>query len=124
MDGVDPKSTVETYVACKLSADTWRWAGVPIVIRAGKTMPVTATEVTITFKDPPHDVFGIEPEHPADMLTFRIWPETAVSMTLQGKKPAPAGSAPPPGAAATWSSTAAATPGHPAHPAQLAPAAP
>jgi glucose-6-phosphate 1-dehydrogenase len=87
VDGVDPKSTVETYVAVRLSADTWRWAGVPIVIRAGKTMPVTATEVAITFKDPPHDVFGIEPERPADMLTFRIWPETAVSMTLQGKKP-------------------------------------
>jgi glucose-6-phosphate 1-dehydrogenase len=87
VDGVDPRSTVETYVACRLSADTWRWAGVPILIRAGKTMPVTATEVTITFKDPPHDVFGIEPERPADALTFRIWPETAVSLTLQGKKP-------------------------------------
>jgi glucose-6-phosphate 1-dehydrogenase len=87
VDGVDPRSTVETYVAIRLTADTWRWAGVPILIRAGKTMPVTATEITITFKDPPHDVFGIEPEKPADMLTFRIWPETAVSMTLQGKKP-------------------------------------
>jgi glucose-6-phosphate 1-dehydrogenase len=87
VDGVDPKSTVETFVAVRLTADTWRWAGVPILIRAGKTMPVTATEVAITFKDPPHDVFGIEPETPADMLTFRIWPETAVSMTLQGKKP-------------------------------------
>jgi glucose-6-phosphate 1-dehydrogenase len=87
VDGVAPDSTVETYVACRLSADTWRWAGVPILIRAGKTMPVTATEVTITFKDPPHDVFGIEPERPGDNLTFRIWPETAVSMTLQGKKP-------------------------------------
>jgi glucose-6-phosphate 1-dehydrogenase len=87
VEGVDPKSTVETYVAVRLACDTWRWAGVPIVIRAGKTMPVTATEVAITFKDPPHDVFGIEPEHPGDDLTFRIWPETAVSMTLQGKKP-------------------------------------
>ena len=87
VDGVAKDSTVETYVAVRLLADTWRWAGVPIVIRAGKTMPVTATEVTVTFKDPPHDVFGIEPERPADKLTFRIWPETAVSMTLQGKKP-------------------------------------
>jgi glucose-6-phosphate 1-dehydrogenase len=87
VEGVDPRSTAETYVAIKLTADTWRWAGVPIVIRAGKTMPVTATEITITFKDPPHDVFGIEPEYPADNLTFRIWPETAVSLTLQGKKP-------------------------------------
>jgi len=87
VEGVDPRSTAETYVAIKLTCDTWRWAGVPIVIRAGKTMPVTATEITIIFKDPPHDVFGIEPEYPADSLVFRIWPETAVSMTLQGKKP-------------------------------------
>ena len=61
VDGVDPNSTVETYVAVRLAADTWRWAGVPILIRAGKTMPVTATEISITFKPPPQDVFGIEP---------------------------------------------------------------
>jgi len=87
VDGVDPKSTVETYVAVRLAADTWRWAGVPILIRAGKTLPVTATEVTITFKAPPQDVFGIEPAVPPDTLRFRIWPETAVRMTLHGKKP-------------------------------------
>src|SRR6476661_4181726 len=71
VEGVDPHSTTESYVAVRLALDTWRWAGVPIVVRAGKTMPVTATEVTITFKDPPHDVFGIEPEYPADNLVFR-----------------------------------------------------
>jgi glucose-6-phosphate 1-dehydrogenase len=87
VDGVARDSTVETYAAVRLTADTWRWAGVPILIRAGKTMPVTATEVTITFKPPPQDVFGIEPVRPADMLRFRIWPETAVGLTLHGKKP-------------------------------------
>jgi glucose-6-phosphate 1-dehydrogenase len=87
VDGVDPKSTVETYVAVRLTADTWRWAGVPILIRAGKCMPVTATEITITFKAPPQDVFGIEPVRPEDMLRFRVWPETQVGLTLHGKKP-------------------------------------
>ena len=87
VEGVDPDSTVETFVAVRLTADTWRWAGVPILIRAGKTMPVTATEITVTFKPVPHDVFGIEPARPADMLRFRIWPETAVGLTLHGKKP-------------------------------------
>jgi glucose-6-phosphate 1-dehydrogenase len=87
VDGVAPGSTVETYAAVRLAVNSWRWAGVPVVIRAGKCLPVTATEITITFKDPPLDLFGIEPEVPHDMLTFRIWPETAVSMTLQGKKP-------------------------------------
>jgi glucose-6-phosphate 1-dehydrogenase len=87
VDGVDPTSTVETYVAVRLAADTWRWAGVPILIRAGKCMPVTATEVVITFKPPPHDVFGIEPVAPGDVLRFRIWPGTQVALTLHGKKP-------------------------------------
>jgi glucose-6-phosphate 1-dehydrogenase len=87
VDGVASDSTVETYVAVRLSADTWRWAGVPILIRAGKCMPVTATEITITFKAPPQDVFGIEPMVPEDALRFRIWPETGVSLTLHGKKP-------------------------------------
>ena len=59
----------------------------PILIRAGKCMPVTATEIAITFKPPPQDVFGIEPMAPEDRLRFRIWPETAVSLTLHGKKP-------------------------------------
>jgi glucose-6-phosphate 1-dehydrogenase len=87
VDGVDPGSTVESYVAIRLAADSWRWSGVPILIRAGKCMPVTATEVTVTFKQPPHDVFGIGPVASGNRLSFRIWPETAVSLTLQGKKP-------------------------------------
>ena len=43
--GVAPGSTTESYVAVRLAVDSWRWADVPIVIRAGKCMPVTATEV-------------------------------------------------------------------------------
>ena len=58
VDGVDPNSTTESYVAVRLALDTWRWAGVPIVIRAGKTMPVTATEVSVRFRPVPFDVFG------------------------------------------------------------------
>jgi glucose-6-phosphate 1-dehydrogenase len=87
VNGVAPNSTVETYAAVRLTANSWRWAGVPILIRAGKCMPVTATEISVTFKAPPHDVFGVEPVLPEDTLRFRIWPETAVSLTLHGKKP-------------------------------------
>jgi glucose-6-phosphate 1-dehydrogenase len=87
VDGVDPKSTTETYVAVRLAADTWRWADVPILIRAGKCLPVTATEVDIKFRRPPHDVFGIEPFAVSNSLRFRVWPETAVGLVLAGKKP-------------------------------------
>jgi glucose-6-phosphate 1-dehydrogenase len=85
--GVAPKSTTETYAAVRLAADTWRWAGVPILIRAGKCLPVTATEIDIKFRQPPHDVFGIEPFAVSNSLRFRVWPETAVGIQLAGKKP-------------------------------------
>jgi glucose-6-phosphate 1-dehydrogenase len=87
VDGVDPKSTTETYVAVRLAADSWRWADVPILIRAGKCMAVTATEIDIRFRRPPHDVFGIEPFAVRNSLRFRVWPETQVGFTLAGKKP-------------------------------------
>ena len=85
--GVDRHSTVETFVAVRLTADTWRWADVPILIRAGKCMPVTATEVTVRFRRAPRDIFGLAPLPPANELRFRVWPETAVSINLAGKKP-------------------------------------
>ncbi|HKD89316.1 MAG TPA: glucose-6-phosphate dehydrogenase [Streptosporangiaceae bacterium] len=87
--GVDPHSTVETFAAIRLESDSWRWAGVPIVIRAGKTMAVTATEVTVQFKHPPRDIFGLAPLPHRNQLRFRVWPETAVSLRLAGKKPGP-----------------------------------
>jgi glucose-6-phosphate 1-dehydrogenase len=87
VDGVAPRSTVETFVAVKLTADTWRWAGVPILIRAGKCLPVSATEVTVRFRRPPRDIFGLAPLPPANELRFRVHPETAVSLSLAGKKP-------------------------------------
>ena len=73
--GVAPGSTTESYVAVRLGADSWRWSGVPIVIRAGKCMPVTATEVYIRFRHPPHDPFGLEPSATTNALRFRVYPE-------------------------------------------------
>ena len=87
VEGVQPGSTTESYVALRLAADSWRWAGVPIVIRAGKCMPVTATEVLVRFRRPPRNVFGLDPFTVTNELRFRIWPETEVGLTIAGKKP-------------------------------------
>ncbi len=87
VDGVAPGSTTETFVAVRLSADSWRWADVPILIRAGKVMPVTATEISVRFHQPPHDVFGLQPFTAGNWLRFRIWPEARVSLGFIGKKP-------------------------------------
>jgi len=85
--GVAPGSKTETYVALRLAADSWRWADVPLFIRAAKCMPVTATEVSIKFKRPPHDAFGLGDATTANGLRFRINPETRTVLTLAGKKP-------------------------------------
>ena len=86
--GVAAGSVTETYAAVRLAADSWRWAGVPIAIRAGKCLPVTATEVMIDFKAAPHDVFGLgAATTTANALRFRIYPETQAVLTLVGKKP-------------------------------------
>ncbi|MEZ0070365.1 glucose-6-phosphate 1-dehydrogenase [Streptacidiphilus sp. MAP12-20] len=85
--GVDPASTVETFTAIRLAADSWRWSDVPIVIRAGKCLPVTATEIHIKFRRAPFDVFGLHPIPATNSLRFRIWPETQVGLTLARKMP-------------------------------------
>jgi glucose-6-phosphate 1-dehydrogenase len=88
--GVAPGSTTETYAAIRLSAQSWRWADVPILIRAGKTLPITATEVVFRFRKPPHDVFGLGDEAGANQLRVRIYPDDQVGVTVVGKKPGPA----------------------------------
>ena len=87
VDGVADGSTTESYVAVRLFADSWRWADVPVLIRAAKCMPVTATEISVRFRRPPHDVFGLEPSTCANWLRFRIWPEAQVNLGVIGKKP-------------------------------------
>jgi glucose-6-phosphate 1-dehydrogenase len=87
VDGVASGSETESFVALRTAADSWRWADVPLLIRAGKCMPVTATEVTVRFRRPPHDVFGLQPSAVSNELRFRIYPESEVGLNLTGKKP-------------------------------------
>ena len=85
--GVAPASTAETFVALKLFIETWRWAGVPVYIRAGKRLPVTATEVFVEFNRPPIESFGeIVPASSAH-LRMRISPDIAIGMGVRVKTP-------------------------------------
>jgi glucose-6-phosphate 1-dehydrogenase len=85
-DGVARDSSVETFAAFRLHIDSWRWAGVPFYVRAGKNLPVTATEVLVDLKRPPYMVF---PE-PAPSLTnyvrFRLGPEVAIAIGARAKR--------------------------------------
>jgi glucose-6-phosphate 1-dehydrogenase len=86
-DGVAPDSMVETFAAVRLRIQTWRWAGVPFYIRAGKCLPVTATEVRVEFKLPPQAVFDATPLRQADYVRFRLSPNVTISLGARVKIP-------------------------------------
>ena len=77
--GVAPDSQVETFAALRLHIDTWRWAGVPFYIRAGKCLPVTATEVLVTLKEPPLAIFDASDTMPCNYFRLRLSPEVIIS---------------------------------------------
>jgi glucose-6-phosphate 1-dehydrogenase len=85
--GVKPKSTVETFVAVKLAIDNWRWSGVPIYIRAGKSLPVTVAEVIVEFKRPPRETFGELVPASSSHMRMRIGPDVAVGLGVRVKTP-------------------------------------
>jgi glucose-6-phosphate 1-dehydrogenase len=88
-EGVAPDSQVETYVAVRAEIDSWRWAGVPFYIRAGKAMAETVTEVLVEFQRPPL-LFFADPDaavpHP-NHLRFRIKPDEQMALSVQIKEP-------------------------------------
>jgi glucose-6-phosphate 1-dehydrogenase len=86
IDGVQPDSQTETFAALRLEIDNWRWSGVPFFIRAGKSLPVRATEIRIIFKRPPR--LPISTHAPdANELILRIDPNPGTDLVIQAKMP-------------------------------------
>lgn len=89
--GVAPDSRTETYVAMKLEADSWRWAGVPIYLRTGKCLSGRRTEVVVHFRQAPYAIFR---DTPVDKLTpndlfIHIQPTQGVTLGISAKVPGP-----------------------------------
>ncbi len=87
VDGVAADSDVETFVALRLHIDTWRWAGVPFYIRAGKNLPLTTTEVVVDMKAPPLSVFDDVDAPQSNYFRFRLSPEVVIAEGMRVKKP-------------------------------------
>jgi glucose-6-phosphate 1-dehydrogenase len=85
--GVAADSAVETYVAARLHIDTWRWAGVPFYIRAGKRLPVTDTEALIEFRRPPLELFGELIPSRSNHLRLHLGPDVRIELGLRVKVP-------------------------------------
>jgi glucose-6-phosphate 1-dehydrogenase len=87
IEGVSPNSQTETFAALRLEVDNWRWSGVPFFIRAGKALPLRATEIRVIFKRPPKLAFTpLRPD--PDELILRIDPKPGADLVIQVKQPA------------------------------------
>ena len=85
--GVSPSSDTETFVAIKLFLETWRWAGVPIYIRAGKELPLTAAEILVSFCAPPRDTFDEGISKSSGHMRIRLSPDVSINMGMRVKQP-------------------------------------
>jgi glucose-6-phosphate 1-dehydrogenase len=83
---VAPDSNTETFAAVELEIDNWRWSGVPFFVRAGKCMPVKASEVTVVFKRPPRLGVGNGRKPEPNQMTVRIEPDPGARIRLYAKK--------------------------------------
>ncbi|MFZ4717230.1 MAG: glucose-6-phosphate dehydrogenase, partial [Chthoniobacterales bacterium] len=83
--GVAPDSTTETFAAVRVFIDNWRWQGVPIYIRAGKHLPVSATEVRVQFHRPPQVVFPDEQAPMHNHVRFLFSPRIEIGICMQVK---------------------------------------
>jgi glucose-6-phosphate 1-dehydrogenase len=87
--GVAPGSTTETFAALRFNIESWRWAGVPFYVRAGKALATTALEATVELCPPPKMLFygdgGMVPE--PNLVRFRLGANDGVSLWVQAKSP-------------------------------------
>jgi glucose-6-phosphate 1-dehydrogenase len=87
IEGVDPKSTTETFVGLRLDVMNWRWSGVPFFIRAGKQLADRVTEVRVVFQSPPPVGIGGGPTPATDEIILRIDPDPGASVLIEAKQP-------------------------------------
>ncbi len=89
--GVNPKSTTETFAACRVEVDNWRWHGVPFYLRSGKKLARQVTEITVQFKHVPTSIFKplMAEQLSANVLNFRLQPNDGISLRFEAKHPGP-----------------------------------
>jgi len=85
--GVSKESYMATYAALRLNVDSWRWAGVPFYVRAGKSLKMTTTEVFVELRNPPQVVFTEASPTVGNYVRFRLSPQVAIAIGARAKRP-------------------------------------
>ena len=86
---VSATSVIETFVAMRIEIDNWRFAGVPIYIRAGKRLTKRVTEISVHFKEVPHALLAQQGPVDPDVLAIRIQPDEGIGLRFVAKVPGP-----------------------------------
>ncbi len=74
-EGVDPDLETETFAEITLSIESWRWAGVPFVLRSGKALGKDVREIVVTFKPVPHLAFEQSGDPAPNVLRLELGPD-------------------------------------------------
>ena len=85
-EGCNPESSTETFVAIRAEIDNWRWSGVPFYLRTGKRMPSRYSEISVQFRDVPHNLFaGENTDVQANRLIIRLQPQEGIQLQMMYK---------------------------------------
>jgi glucose-6-phosphate 1-dehydrogenase len=87
----NPGSTTESYIALKVHISNWRWKGTPFYLRTGKRLRARASEIAITFKEPPHSIFDDANGWKENVLVIRLQPNEGMNLMVMIKEPGPGG---------------------------------
>jgi glucose-6-phosphate 1-dehydrogenase len=86
-----PDSLTESYIALKIGISNWRWKGTPFYLRTGKRLRARTSEIAVTFRDPPHSIFGESAPWRANVLVIRLQPDEGMTLRVMIKEPGPGG---------------------------------
>ncbi len=87
----NPQSKTESYIALKVNVSNWRWKGTPFYLRTGKRLRARASEIAITFKEPPHSIFDDARGWRENVLVIRLQPDEGMNLMVMIKEPGPGG---------------------------------
>jgi len=85
------RSDTESYVALKVGLSNWRWKGTPFYLRTGKRLCARSSEIAVTFKEPPHSIFGESEKWRENVLVIRLQPNEGITLGVMIKEPGPGG---------------------------------
>ncbi|MDP3962151.1 MAG: glucose-6-phosphate dehydrogenase, partial [Pseudorhodobacter sp.] len=87
----NPASRTESYLAMKVCVSNWRWKGTPFYLRTGKRLRARESEIVVTFREPPHSIFGDSDTWHENVLVIRLQPNEGMNLKVMIKEPGPGG---------------------------------